>query len=79
MAKMAKTPKFDAWKSVKDKRNRESPQKRKQTKQAQLDNYWLEINNSNQFSSLENEVEDVAPPVKIEKPPPIFVDKVENI
>ena len=66
-------------KSVKGKRNTKSPQKPKQTKQTKLDNYWLEINNSNQFSSLENEVEDVAPPVKIEKPPPIFADKVENI
>ena len=35
----------DAWKSVKFKRNRESPQKPKQTKQAKLDNYWLGINN----------------------------------
>ena len=62
----------DAWKSVKGKRNRESPQKPKQTKQAKLDNYWLGINNSNQFS-LENEVEDVVPPVKLEKPPPLFL------
>ena len=63
----------DAWKSVKGKINRESPQKRKQTKQTKLDNFWLGINNSNQFSSLENEVEDVVPPVKLEKPPPLFL------
>ena len=44
----------DVWKSAKGKRNSESPQKPKQTKQAKLDNYWRGINNSRQFSSLEN-------------------------
>ena len=77
-----KTLHDDQWKTAQGKRNRDSPPKNMQTKQAKLDNYWLSINTENKFSTLEiqndNEEQNNVTE-KQEKPPPIFVDRVDNI
>lgn len=72
----------DEWTVIKNtKRPRDSPQKLKTAKQTKL-NYWL--SNSNQFDVLsvdenESEIPNISKTEKFPKPPPIFVDKVDNI
>lgn len=70
------------------KRQRSSPEPLKSQKQSKLDTYWLSqptpISTSNSFAVLENEQlqETNKPPIfkpKADKPPPIFVDRVNNI
>ena len=76
--KSAENPNPSEWKTVQGKRGRESPSKTNQMKQAKLDSYWL--SDPNRYSILQNdEVDDNVKIVTPEKPPPIFVDRVENV
>lgn len=73
------------WTQVKNKKKRlrESPNiSQPNKKQNKPDDYWLGKENSNRYEILENpeESQDNTDPVDQPcKPPPIFVDKVENI
>lgn len=72
----------DGWKEVARKRQRQSPEKLNKPKQVKL-NYWLDANvsTSNSFSELETEqCKSTEKNIEREaKPPPIYVDKVNNI
>ncbi|KAH9638226.1 hypothetical protein HF086_017318 [Spodoptera exigua] len=68
------------------KRPNSSPESNANQKQTKLDTYWLSqsqpIPTTNQFACLESdnlEAEETVVEQKIDKPPPIFVDKVGNI
>ncbi|CAG4981216.1 unnamed protein product [Colias eurytheme] len=78
----------DNWKEVtRKKRPNSSPENNGAQKQTKLDSYWLSHSHqtptTNRFSSLEVDNEQAennnTPSNKTNKPPPIFVDKVENI
>lgn len=72
------TSENNEWSQTKNaKRLRDSPEKLNPAKQQKL-NYWL--SNKNRFEALSvDEDEDKDKEEKVPKPPPIFVDKVENI
>lgn len=75
------------WTQVKNKkkRNRDSPNlshSQARAKQNLTDSYWLARETSNRFEALSNaeETQTITEPIEQPcKPPPIFLDKVENI
>lgn len=73
------------WTEIRRKRQRNSPENlSRNLKQTKLNNYWLStpVPISNRFENLETEDHPETDPStneKLTKPPPIFVDKVNNV
>lgn len=76
-------PESSTWTEINSrKRQRESPENDKSQKHTKLSTYWLSqpIPTSNSFSELDDGVDESQTQTERQpKPPPIFIDKVDNI